>query len=446
MPFHATRMLRLRVVNTWRNASSASGNRFRRVSSSARLSRALTKVGRASSAVRNALERLVDRAAVIERHAEVVLRDRVRGLGGQRATIARLRVGEAAVLMQRDAALVPELRARRVALEQLVIEPQRFGVLAHQQVHLGHRLQHEIALFPALERDLVLAKRLGVVALAAEREAEVVARELPFAAHLQLAFGGRLGFGARHALRIDREIGVRARQRGIELDRATRDRLRVLVPPHVAEHEAHQVEGVVVLGIQLDGALQLAQRFFAQAAMVEHLAERDVQQRALGIELERALQTFLRALDVAGLFLGQRELQQRAHVARVVLQQRAKLLGRLRLLAEQREGAPELPARVAIFGAQPQLFLQLRNARVVVAGVEVRDLEIALRDLHLGVELQRLHERGDRLLVQPLVVVQHTEVVVRARVRRIDPSGERPQHFAIAIGRQKGGHELIRED
>ena len=124
-----------------------------------------------------------------------------------------------------------------------------------------------------------------------------------------------------------------------------------------------------------------------------------------------------------------------------VLQQRAELFGGLGLLAEQRERAPELPARVAILGTQAQLLLQFRNARVVVAGVEVRDLEIALRDLHLRVELERLHERGDRFLVQPLVVVQHAEVVVRARVRRIDPSGERPQHFAIAIGRQEGGHE-----
>ena len=78
--------------------------------------------------------------------------------------------------------------------------------------------------------------------------------------------------------------------------------------------------------------------------MVEHLAEREVQQRALGIERERALETRLRALDVAGLFLGQRELQQRADVARVVLQQRAKLLGRLRLLPKQREACARAPS------------------------------------------------------------------------------------------------------
>ncbi len=44
------------------------------------------------------------------------------------------------------------------------------------------------------------------------------------------------------------------------------------------------------------------------------------------------------------------------------------------------------------------------------------------------------------LLVQSLVVVQHPEIVVRSRVRRIDPPGERPQHVAVAMGGE-GGHE-----
>ena len=92
---------------------------------------------------------------------------------------------------------------------------------------------------------------------------------------------------------------------------------------------------------------------------------------------------------------------------------------------EQRVGAPELPARVAVVDAEAELLAQLRDAAVVVARVEVRDLEVALRDLHLRVELERLRERRRRLLVQPLVVVEHAEVVVRARVRRIDAPRER---------------------
>ena len=56
--------------------------------------------------------------------------------------------------------------------------------------------------------------------------------------------------------------------------------------------------------------------------MIQHLAERDVQQRAVGIERERAFQTGLRALDVAGLLFGQRQLQQRGDVGRIVVQQR----------------------------------------------------------------------------------------------------------------------------
>ena len=158
-----------------------------------------------------------------------------------------------------------------------------------------------------------------------------------------------------------------------------------------------------------------------------------MQERAAGIERQRALETRLRLLDVARLLFGERELEQRADVVRAVLQERAKLFRRVGLLAEQRERAAELPSRIAIVRANAEAFLQLGNARVVVAGVEVRDLQIALRDLHLGVELERLHERGDRLLVQALVVVQDPQVVVRARVRRIDPPGERPEDVAVAL-------------
>ncbi len=304
---------------------------------------------------------------------------------------------------------------------------------ARQQKDLRLRLKHEVALLAALERHLVLAQRLGVVALAAEREAEVVAGELPFARDLQLALGIGLRRRTIDALMVDREIRVRARQRRVELNRASRDCSRIVVPAQVAEHEAHEIQRVVVLRIQLHRALELRERLGRQAAMVEHFAQRPVQQRALGVELERPLEERLRLLDVARLLFGERELQQRADVVRAVLQHRAKLLRGLGLLAEQRERAAKLPPRVAIVGAKPDALFQLGNAGVVVAGVEVRDLEIALRDLHLRVELERLHERGDGLLVESLVVVQDPQVVVRAGVRRIDPPGERPEHVAVAL-------------
>jgi hypothetical protein len=93
-------------------------------------------------------------------------------------------------------------------------------------------------------------------------------------------------------------------------------------------------------------------------------------------------------------------------------------------LSEQRERAAELPTRIAVRRPDAQSLTQVGDAPVVVAGVEIRNLEVALRDLHLRVELERAHERGCRLGVQPLVVIQDAEVVVRTGVRRIDPPGE----------------------
>ena len=69
-----------------------------------------------------------------------------------------------------------------------------------------------------------------------------------------------------------------------------------------------------------------------------------MQYGAAGIERDRALQPFLSAADVARLFLRHRQLEQRADVVRVVLQQRRKLFDRLRLLAKQRIRAAQLPA------------------------------------------------------------------------------------------------------
>ncbi len=217
--------------------------------------------------------------------------------------------------------------------------------------------------------------------------------------------------------------------------------MRVVAPAHVAEHEPHEIQRVVVVGIERERALQRAQRFVIQPAMVEHFAERDVQQRARGIEHQCALEVVLRFVDVAGLLLGHRELQQRADIVAVVAQNRAEFRGGVFLLAEERERPAQLPARVAVLRMDAQPLLQLGDAGIVVAGIEIRDLEIALRDLHFLVELERLHERGDGLFVQPLVVVEHTQVVVRASVRRIDPSGERTKNLAITF---RGEHHHVR--
>src|SRR5438045_1036587 len=100
--------------------------------------------------------------------------------------------------------------------------------MAHEQVNLGHGLKDEVALFTALQRNSVLTQGLRVVALAPECESEVVSRELALAGHLQLRLSALLVRRARTAA-LDRQICVRARERGIQRDRSTRRRLSLCV-------------------------------------------------------------------------------------------------------------------------------------------------------------------------------------------------------------------------
>ncbi len=203
---------------------------------------------------------------MVQRDAEVVLRDRVRGFFLERATVARFGVGEPALLVQRDAALVPQLGAVRLPVEEIVVQRDGFAGLAKQEVHLRHGLKHEIAILAAIEGDAVLAHRFGVVSLAAEREAEVVVGELALDRHLELTLRRRAV--AARPLLLEREVRVGARQRRIQLDGAARRRLGVLVASDVAEHEAHQVQRVVILRVQLDRPLEGAKRVIVQPAMI----------------------------------------------------------------------------------------------------------------------------------------------------------------------------------
>jgi hypothetical protein len=212
------------------------------------------------------------------------------------------------------------------------------------------------------------------------------------------------------------------------------------VPAHVTEHEAHQVVRVGVVGIELDGPLQRRQGVVVQPAIVEHLPDVEMHERAVRVELARANEPLLGFLEIAAGLLGQAELDDRAEVVRVVAEQLRELGHRLGLLPEQRVGPSQLPAGLAVGGMAAQSLLQLGDAAVVVAGIEVGDLEVALRDLHLLVELERAHERTHRFLVQALVVVEHPEVVVRPRVGRIDPARERSQNLAIAFGGEGRDH------
>ena len=71
-------------------------------------------------------------------------------------------------------------------------------------------------------------------------------------------------------------------------------------------------------------------------------------------------------------------------------EQRLELGDRLVVAAERRVGAAQLPARLAVARACRRTpLLQLGDAAVVVAAVPVGDLEVGLRHLHRGIELER---------------------------------------------------------
>jgi len=106
-------------------------------------------------------------------------------------------------------------------------------------------------------------------------------------------------------------------------------------------------------------------------------------------------------------------------------------------LAERGEGASQLEPGLTVVGRLAQPLLQLGDAAVVVAGAVVGDLEVALGDLHLRVELQRARKLRDRFGDQSLLIVQDAEVVVGPGVGGIDPAAEGSQDREVAI-RERG--------
>ncbi len=145
--------------------------------------RPLRKPGSSCSARRNASNGAIGATGVHVRHAEVVEREHVRAVGCNRLLVALRRVGVASVLVQRDPALVPQLGRVRELLQQTVVQLHGGRRVLAQQVHLGHGLQDQRAILAAVERQAILAQRLGQVALLPEGKPEVVVGERPVFDH-----------------------------------------------------------------------------------------------------------------------------------------------------------------------------------------------------------------------------------------------------------------------
>ena len=191
-------------------------------------------------------------------------------------------------------------------------------------------------------------------------------------------------------VRLERQVGLRANERRVEHHRAPVRLRRLLAAAEIAENEADQVERVRVVGAQLDRASDGAHRVLVQAAIVERLGKQKVEHRAVGVELDRTLKQSVGALETPGGLLRDAALYERFEILRV----RAKtLLERVKLPLDD-------------------------------SALAVGDLEVSARNAHALVERERARERDYRLVGEPLPEVEDTEVVVRARIRWIDSTGE----------------------
>ncbi len=141
-----------------------------------------------------------------------------------------------------------------------------------------------------------------------------------------------------------------------------------------------------------------------------------------------------RDFQPAARFLGKAELDDGGDVIGLVREQLFEFGHRLLVCAQDRVGAAELPARIALVGCLAESFLQLGHAAIVETGVAVGDLEVALGHLHARVELERPRELVDGLGDEALLVVEDAEVVMRAGVRRIDAAGKGAEDREVAFG------------
>ncbi len=208
----------------------------------------------------------------------------------------------------------------------------------------------------------------------------------------------------------------------------------------VAVDEREQVVRLGVVGIAGDRFAQRGEGRVVEAAVVEDLAAVEASYRAGGIGAAGPLQPRARRIEIAAGLLRQAELEHGGHIGLVPREQRLELGDRLHETAQRGIGASQLPAALPILRLAADPLAQLGDPAVVVAALPVGDVEVVLRDLHLGVELERLHELADRLLHQTLLVVEHAEVVMRPGIGRIDAAGEGAENGEVALREHGARH------
>ncbi len=309
---------------------------------------------------------------------------------------------------------------------------------------LPHGLQDEVTIFPPLESEAVLTQRLWVVPLLTKGEAEIVVGEFPLGIR---RYPDLTRCRSRHPFALgleplQREIGLGASEGGVQLNGLLRCLPGVFVASEIAQHERHLVIRLGAVRGELHRALQRREGLGVHAAIVEHLPEIEVHHAALGIELLRVLECRGGRLEVPPALLQERNLNERRNILRIATQDRLKLFEGVRPLPQGGVGSPELPARRSIVGVGPEPLVQLGHASIVVAGLGVREFQIALRHLHLGIELERPRKLVDGFLDEAPLKVEDTQVIVRAGVGGIDAAREGPESSAVQRRDGPRSHDL----
>jgi hypothetical protein len=233
---------------------------------------------------------------------------------------------------------------------------------------------------------------------------------------------------------LQREVRFGFRKRRVQLDSAASRFGRRIGIAQVPENESQDVVRIRHPRAEPDRRAQRRLSLFTLPQVVEQLADRKVEHGAPRVHLQRSAEPAERRIEAAPRLLRLTQRDQRLQLVSRPPEDRPQLRdGFLRLAGIQvclGEPAPRIGIARVLAQALPQ---SPDQAGVVARGDDV-DLEVAAGELHPGVDRERALEGRDRLVVHPLVEVEHAEVVVRTCIPRVDPVGESPEYPEIALG------------
>ena len=378
--------------------------------------------------LRKGITRGRDVAQIVERDAQIVVRQRVERVAAQGMAI---RVGcrrHVATLMQRDPILVPVARRVRVLGQQFLVRAERRREVPPDQIEFCQGMPHQTGVRPLRQCALEFTARLVEVAALPEGESQPVACEPVFGA------GGCIDH--RDAGRtLDGQMRLQRLQRGVECRRLPRCVQRRLVSSQIAQHEAAHQMGVGDARVARNHGIERDERLLVLSALIQHFREVQSRNGVIQRGVHRPFKPALGASEITRMLFDQSPFEQRGAVVRILGDERVQLLRRLALSTDQSQQPRTLTSRLEIVGVRGQHSVEHQQAGVARARLRGRDFQIARRDPHAAIERQRAQEGIDGLDEHPFAEIQDAEVVERAGILRIDAAGHGAQESDVtAVG------------